>query len=80
MSNIASRMEYGRFFFIIELNARETTYTKDGKASLADILFQKLFSTKKSAKIDHFQPKVQKQRKSPNSAENSKISTFQPKS
>ena len=43
------RMEYGRFFFIMNIGLSKHTIQTQGKASLADILFQKLFSIKKSA-------------------------------
>ena len=43
------RMEYGRFFFYYTRLSAVQQNQRNGKASLADILFQKLFSIKKSA-------------------------------
>ena len=60
------------FFYYITISAKHKI-PNTGKASLADILFQKLFSTKKSAKNDHFCPKP------PETAKKSKICQKLPK-
>jgi len=48
------------FFFYYIKHDRAKTQTNQGKASLADILFQKLFSIKKTLIFDHFKPKTSK--------------------
>ena len=55
-----SRMEYGRFFFYYANTIGATKTTNTGEASLADILFQKLFSIKKTLIFEHFKPKTSK--------------------
>ena len=61
------------FFFIILKSWSLTQTTNHGKASLADILFQKLFSMKKSAKNVRFCRKRQNPAKSSKSCEKLKI-------
>ena len=62
----------GFFFYYIE-NKRLNTTKHRGKASLADILFQKLFSMKKSAQNVRFRRKRQNPAKSSKSCEKLKI-------
>ena len=67
INRLRSVVEFRKVFFYNQYNGRKQTQKQPEKQSPADILFQKLFSIKKSAKIH------QKLLKTPKSAQNPKI-------